>query len=119
MVQPTHPSVLFRIFTNENDHYHGRPFYEIFVEEAKHFGLAGATVLRGIMGFMAGSAIHTTKLFDLSDDLPIIIEIVDTEDKIAAFLAHLQPKLEAMQFGGLLTQEEVKVLYCKSTRKQS
>lgn len=109
-------TVLLRVFTSERDHYHGHPFFEIIVEEAKVYGLAGATVLRGIMGFMAGSSIHTTKLFDLSDDLPVIVEMVDEADKISAFIAQLQPKLDAMHFGGLITQEDVKVLYCKSTR---
>lgn len=111
------PTTLLRIFSNENDKYKGTPFFEIIVNEAKSYGLAGATVLRGFMGYMAGSTIHTTKLFDLSDDLPIIVEMVDEASKIEDFVLHLLPKLEAMHFGGLVTQEDVKVRYYKSNRK--
>ena len=97
---------LLRIFTGEGDRYHGRPLYEAIVLKAREMHLAGATVLRGPMGFGHSSRLHTAKILRLSEDLPIVIEIVDAEDKIAAFL----PVLDAMMGSGLVTLEKVKVL---------
>ena len=80
---------LLRIFVGESDKHHGRPLYEVVVEEARRRGLAGATVLRGTLGFGANSRIHTAKLLRLSEDLPMVIEIVDRPEKIAEFLPDL------------------------------
>ena len=97
---------LLRIFVGERDHWHGKPLYEAIVLEARQRGLAGATVVKGFMGFGAHSRIHTAKLLELSQDLPIVIEIVDAEDKINAFV----PTLEKLMGSGLVTLERVKVL---------
>lgn len=104
-------AVLLRIFLGEADKYHGRPLYEAIVMKARELHLAGATVLRGPMGFGHSSRVHTAKILRLSEDLPFMIEIVDAEEKIDAFL----PVLDAMMGSGLVTLEKVKVLqYGKS-----
>jgi PII-like signaling protein len=97
---------LLRIFVGESDHWQGRPLYEMIVEEARRRGMAGATVTRGLMGFGAHSRLHTAKILRLSEDLPIVIEIVDTPDKIADFL----PQLDEMIPEGLVTLEKVHVI---------
>ena len=97
---------LLRIFVGESDKHHGRPLYEVIVQEARRRGLAGATVLRGTMGFGANSRIHTAKILRLSEDLPMVVEIVDEPDKIAAFL----PDLDGMIGEGLVTLERVRVI---------
>ncbi len=97
---------LLRIFIGENDRHHGRPLYEVIVEEARQRGLAGATVLRGTLGFGAHSRIHTAKILRLSEDLPMVIEIVDTPERIAEFL----PALDTMIGEGLVTLERVRVI---------
>jgi hypothetical protein len=99
-------AVLLRIFLGEQDKFHGRPVYECIVMKAREMQLAGATVLRGPMGYGHSSRIHTAKILRLSEDLPVVIEIVDGEDKINAFL----PQLDAMMGSGLVTLEKVKVL---------
>lgn len=97
---------LVRVFIGESDRQHGRPLYEVIVEMARSEGLAGATVVRGTLGFGANSRIHTAKVLRLSEDLPMIIEIVDSSEKIAQFL----PKLDAVISEGLVTVEKVRVL---------
>jgi uncharacterized protein len=99
-------AVLLRIFAGEDDKFEGHPLYEAIVMKAREFHLAGATVLRGPMGFGHSSRIHTTKILRLSQDLPFVIEIVDSEDRINAFL----PVLDGMIGSGLVTLEKVKVL---------
>ncbi len=99
-------SLLLRIFIGESDKLDGRPLYEVIVEEARKRGMAGATVVRGFLGFGANSRIHTSKLLRLSEDLPVIVEIVDTEDKVEAFL----PDLNKMIGEGLVTLEKVRVI---------
>src|SRR5450755_1947356 len=99
-------AVLLRIFLGENDHWEGRPLYEAIVLKAREMHLAGATVLRGPMGFGHSSRLHTTKILRLSEDLPFVIEIVDSEEKINEFL----PVLDGMMGSGLVTIEKVKVL---------
>ena len=98
---------LLRIFIGESDKYEGRPLYEAIVEAARARHLAGATVLRGPLGYGASSRIHTAKILRLSEDLPMVIEIVDVEEKINAFL----PELDAMIDEGLVTLEKVEVLF--------
>lgn len=97
---------LLRIFIGESDRWHGQPLYEAIVLRARENHLAGATVLRGPMGFGAHSRLHTTKILRLSEDLPIVIEIVDSPEKIQAFLAEIDP----MVTEGLVTLEDVKVI---------
>jgi uncharacterized protein len=97
---------LVRIFIGETDKIGHRPLYEVIVEEARKRGMAGATVLRGIMGFGKASRIHTFKILRLSEDLPIVIEIVDNPDRIAAFLPYLDEVVQE----GLVTLEKVQVL---------
>lgn len=99
-------SLLLRVFLGESDRYHGAPLHEAIVLKAREFHLAGATVLRGAMGFGKSSRLHTAKILRLSVDLPLIIEIVDSEEKINAFL----PVLDGMMQGGLVTLEQVRVL---------
>ena len=99
-------AVLLRIFIGESDRYQHRPLYEAIVLKARELQLAGATVLRGPMGFGKSSHLHTAKILRLSMDLPIVIEIVDTEEKINAFL----PALDEMIGGGLVTLERAKVI---------
>jgi PII-like signaling protein len=103
---------LLRIFIGESDHWEGRPLYEAIVLEAKKRGLAGATVIKGFMGFGAASRIHTAKLLELSEDLPIVIEIVDAPEKIEAFI----PEVDRMMGDGLITIEPAEVLLYR-TRK--
>ncbi|AFV76968.1 DUF190 domain-containing protein [Thermus oshimai] len=97
---------LLRIFIGESDRHGGRPLYEAIVLEARRMGLAGATVFKGFMGYGAHSKIHTAKILQLSEDLPVMIEIVDEEAKIQAFL----PVLEGMMKEGLVTLEKVEVI---------
>ena len=100
-------AVLLRIFLGESDRWEHKPLYEAIVLKARELHLAGATVLRGPMGFGKTSRLHTAKILRLSMDLPLIIEIVDSEEKINAFL----PILDEMMGGGLVTLEKVKVLH--------
>ena len=99
-------AMLLRVFIGEDAKYHRRPLHEAIVLKAREVHLAGATVLRGAMGFGHSSRLHTTKILRLSEDLPLVIEIVDTEDKIRAFL----PVLDAMMPSGLVTLEKAQVL---------
>ena len=100
-------AVLLRIFIGESDRYRGHPLYEAIVMKARERHLAGATVLRGPMGFGAASRIHTAKILRLSLDLPMVIEIIESKEKVNAFL----PDLEEMMGGGLVTLEKVKVIH--------
>lgn len=101
---------LLRIFVGESDKYEGRPLYEWVVLKAREEGLAGATVLRGLEGFGAHSLLHTAKILRLSSDLPIVIEIVDTEEKIERFL----PLIDSAISEGLATIEKVEVHFYRS-----
>lgn len=103
---------LLRIFIGESDRWKGKPLYEAIVLEAKAQGLAGATVFKGFMGFGAHSRIHTAKILQLSEDLPVMIEIVDSAEKIEAFL----PVLEGMVQEGLVTLEKVEVIRYQARR---
>ena len=98
---------LLRILIGENDKYEKRPLYEWIVRKARESGLAGATVLRGLEGFGAHSRVHTAKILRLSSDLPIVIEIVDTHEKIAQFL----PLIDGAITEGLVTLENVKIRF--------
>ena len=99
-------AILLRIFLGESDRYEGKPLYEAIVLKARELHLAGATVLRGLMGFGRSSRLHTTKLLRLSADLPIVVEIADAEEKVQALL----PWLERAVTGGLITLERARVI---------
>ena len=98
---------LLRVFIGESDKFHGRPLYEVIVQRARETGMAGATVLRGTLGFGAHSRLHTAKILRLSVDLPIIVEIVDTLEKIEAFL----PVVDEAVSEGLATLERVQIRF--------
>ena len=104
---------LLRIFIGESDKYEGKPLYEWLVIKAKEHGLAGATALRGLMGFGANSRIHTSKILRLSLDLPIVVEIVDTPEKIKEFLSCI----ETVVTEGLVTLEKVAVHIYRSNNE--
>jgi len=104
-MRPGGEAKLVRIFVGESDHWEGRPLYEVLVHRAREMGLAGATVLRGIEGFGASSVVHTARILRLSEELPIVIELVDTEDKIESFLEIAEPLVGE----GLITVERVEI----------
>jgi len=101
---------LLRIFIGESDRWQGQPLYEALVQEARRRGLAGATVFRGFEGFGAHSRVHTARILRLSEDLPVLVEIVDAEEKIQAFL----PVLDEMVKEGLATVEKATVIFYRS-----
>jgi hypothetical protein len=106
---------LVRIFIGESDRWHGVPLYEAIVRKVREMGLAGATVIRGVEGFGANSRIHTAKILRLSEDLPVLIEIVDKEERIADIL----PVLDEMIGEGLITIERVEIIKYTHERKKS
>jgi hypothetical protein len=114
-MQIPNDAVLLRIFIGESDRWEHKPLYEAIVLAAREAQLAGATVLRGPMGFGKNSHLHTAKILRLSVDLPLVIEMVDSEEKINAFL----PTLDKMIGGGLVTLEKVKVLHYRSGESDS
>jgi len=103
---------LLRVFIGESDKSGHRPLYEEIVLKAREAGLAGATVLRGVMGFGKNSILHTAKILRLSEDLPMVVEIVDSLEKVEAFV----PTLDEMIKDGLVTIEKVRVIHYKSSR---
>ena len=105
---------LLRIFIGESDRWQGKPLYEAIILKARQRGIAGATMLRGLMGYGAASRIHTSKILRLSEDLPIVVEIVDSPEKITALL----PAIEEMVQEGLVTLENVRVLQYRSGTDQ-
>ena len=110
-----HEAVLLRIHLGESDRWQHQPLYEAIVLKARELHLAGATVLRGPMGFGRSSRLHTAKVLRLSEDLPLVIEIVDSEEKINAFL----PVLEEVMQGGLVTMEKVRVISYRGRAQRS
>ncbi len=106
---------LLRVFLGESDKWHGRPLYEAIVRKARELHLAGATVLRGPMGFGAHSRMHTAKILRLSEDLPIIIEIVDSKEKIDELLSHVDHMVQE----GLITLERVQVIQYRANPKSN
>ncbi|MGD2101395.1 MAG: DUF190 domain-containing protein [Acidimicrobiia bacterium] len=104
-MRPGGEAKLVRIFVGESDHSDGRPLYEALVHKAREMGLAGATVLRGIEGFGASSVVHTARILRLSEDLPIVVELVDKPEKIESFLEVAEP----MVGEGLITVERVEI----------
>jgi PII-like signaling protein len=114
----SHPSIpenglLLRVFIGESDRWHGKPLYEAIVLKARELHLAGATVLRGPMGFGANSRVHTAKILRLSEDLPMVVEIVDTKEKIDTLLPHIDEMVKE----GLVTLEDVRVIHYRGNKK--
>ena len=107
----TEEGYLLRVFIGETDKHRGKPLYEWIVRQAREQGLAGATVLRGMMGFGANSVIHTFKIERLSEDLPVVIEIVDIREKLEKFLAKIESEIEA----GMATLEKVEIRFYRSS----
>jgi uncharacterized protein len=105
---------LLRVFIGEADRWHGRPLYEAIVEEARRSGLAGATVWKGALGFGAHSRMHTAKILRLSEDLPVVIEIVDAAEKIESFV---RERLDDMVQEGLVTVERAEVIMYRGPEK--
>lgn len=105
-------AVILRIFIGESDHYEHKPLYEVLVTKAREMHLAGATVLRGPLGYGASSRMHTAKILRLSMDLPMVIEIIDSREKIEAFL----PVLDQLLQGGLATLETVQVIHYRPAK---
>jgi PII-like signaling protein len=112
-MQIPHEAVLLRIFIGESDRWEHKPLYEAIVLKARELHLAVATVLRGPMGFGKSSRLHTAKILRLSMDLPLVIEMVDSEERINAFL----PELDKMIGGGLVTVEQVRVIEYRGEAK--
>ncbi len=108
---------LLRIFTGELDKVGHQPLYEAIIYKAKETGLAGATAIRGIFSFGANSRVHSVKLLDISPDLPIIVEIVDTEEKVNAFIPLVKELFEKSHSGGLITLEKAEVIMYRSVKK--
>ena len=106
MKKLTGENVLMRIFIGENDQYNNQPLYKVLVELFRKKGFAGATVIRGLSGFGAHSVYHTQKLLALSSDLPLIIEVVDTQEKIDTIM----PEIDQMMGGGMITLEKATVI---------
>lgn len=106
MHSPPLDATLLRIFIGEDDRWERKPLYEALVLKARELGLAGATVLRGPMGFGHDSRLHTTKILQLSTDLPMVIEIIDDRDRIEAYLAAIEPMMQS----GLVTLEKATVI---------
>jgi len=106
---------LLRIFVGESDRWHGKPLYQAIVERVREEGLAGATVLRGIEGFGADSRLHTARILRLSEDLPVVIEIVDSAEQIERIL----PVLDEMVGEGIVTVERVEVIAYRGSRSVS
>jgi PII-like signaling protein len=106
--------ILMRIFIGENDRWEHQPLYEVLVELFRREGFAGATVLKGATGFGAHSVTHTDRILRLSSDLPVVIEVVDNQEKIDAIL----PRLDQMLHGGMITLEKAKVIHYRDQGKK-
>ncbi|MGQ9494654.1 MAG: DUF190 domain-containing protein [Thermoanaerobaculaceae bacterium] len=108
---------LVRIFVGEGDVFRGKPLFEAIVLAAREMGLAGATVLRGVEGFGADSVVHTARILRLSSDLPMVIEVVEMPEKIAAFLEKVGTMLDEANCGGLITLEKAQIIRYQPERK--
>lgn len=106
-------AVLLRIFIGESDRYGGKPLHQYLVEFFKKEGLAGSTVLRGVSGFGKTSIVHTTSIMRLSTDLPIVVEVVDVQEKIE----NIKKKLEGVVKEGLITEEKVRIVFYEGNKK--
>jgi PII-like signaling protein len=106
--------LLVRIYIGESDHWHGKPLYQAIVALLRERGIAGATVLRGIEGYGARAHLHTSRILQLSQDLPVLIEVVDQEDRLRAIL----PELDGMVAGGLITVQPIEVIAYRAAQPE-
>jgi uncharacterized protein len=111
-------AIRLRIYISSTDKYEHSPLYEVLVYAARSYGLTGATVLKGIMGYGASSEIYTNKLWEISEKVPLIIEIIDESHKIGPFLEHVKPYFEKAGKGFVVTQEETTVIMHKTGRQE-
>ncbi len=109
---------LLRIFVSSTDKFKHTPLYEVIVFAARRHGIAGATVIKGFMGYGSSSIVHSQKFWELAEKVPIIIEIIDTADKIDSFMEVILPYFESLPKGGLITMEKVNILLHKTGRKK-
>ncbi|MDP3435923.1 MAG: DUF190 domain-containing protein [Bacteroidales bacterium] len=107
-----------KIYISSTDKYKNSSLYEVIVYAAKEYGLTGATVLRGIMGFGSSSRVHSQKLLEINDKIPIIIEFIESKDKIAGFIEHIKPYIEESEKGCLITIQEVTIVLLKRGEKR-
>lgn len=110
-------AMILRIFVSSTDKFKHKPLYEVVVFAAKRYGLAGATVLKGFMGFGASSMVHSQKMWEVTEKLPLVIEIVDETDKINGFVESVLPFFEKIPKGGLITLEQVKIVLHKKGKQ--
>lgn len=111
-------ALVLRIYLSSTDKYKEGLLYEHIVMKAKEYGVAGATVLKGILGYGASSVIHSYKFWEVSEKLPVVIEIIDLETKVMDFLDHIKPVLESVRFGCLVTTERTDIILYKKGMKQ-
>jgi hypothetical protein len=107
-----------KIYISSTDKYKNSSLYEVIVYTAKEYGLTGATVLRGIMGFGSSSRVHSQKMLEINDKIPIVIEFVESSDKIAGFVEHIKPYIEESEKGCLITIQEATIALLKSGEKR-
>lgn len=106
-----------RIFIGESDRLHGKSLFEVIVREARAMGLPGATVLRGVEGFGASSVVHSTRLLRLSDDLPVVVEIIDLVQRITPFIERVEELIDEADCGALITVEDVRIIRYRPTKR--
>ena len=117
-MQPDDKAKRLRIYISSTDKFEHSPLYEIIVYEAKSYGLTGATVLKGIMGYGASSEIYTDKLWEISEKIPLVIDIIDESHKIETFIEHITPYFEKAGKGFIVTLEETTVIMHKTGSKK-
>ena len=117
-MNPSTPTALLRIFVSSTDQLNQDLLFESIVISAKNEGIAGATVLKGILGYGASSVIHSNKFWEVTDKLPVVIELIDEEEKIRHFYETIRPQLEAMRNGCLVTIENISVLLFKAGKRK-
>jgi hypothetical protein len=117
-MQPDDKAKRLRIYISSTDKFEHSPLYEIIVYEARSYGLTGATVLKGIMGYGASSEIYTDKLWEISEKIPLVIEIIDESHKIEPFIEHITPYFEKVGKGFIVTLEETTVIMHKTGSKK-
>ena len=110
---------VLRVYTSSTDKLKHTPLYEALVFAARRNGMAGATVLKGVMGYGGSSVVHSAKFWETNDKLPVVVEIVDESSKISAFFEIIRPYLESVRYGCLVTIEDAKILYYKAGRRKS
>ena len=116
-MEPDTEAKLLRIFISSTDKFRHSPLYEVIVFAAKRYGLSGATVIRGIMGFGGSNSISSVKFWELSEKLPIVVEIVDEAEKIEKFTQTIIPYFEKLRYGGLITIEKATIIFYKQGKK--